>query len=66
MEDTRSLAEKNSILSLYSLHSNASLLEPMTCSICLDNFHDGSVLRKLFCEHLFHKECIGRILLLIV
>ena len=58
MQDSRSLDAKNSILSLYSLHSNVSLIEPIECSICLDTFNDDCVLRKLFCEHLFHKECI--------
>ncbi|XP_066385947.1 RING-H2 finger protein ATL70-like [Miscanthus floridulus] len=29
------------------------------CSICLDNYGDGEVLRKLpECGHLFHRECV--------
>lgn len=30
------------------------------CSICLDNFNEPVILRKLICNHSFHIECIEK------
>jgi len=31
--------------------------EPL-CAICLDEFRDGDMARKLACSHLFHRDCL--------
>ena len=28
------------------------------CSICLDEFKEDDILKKLNCEHIFHKDCL--------
>ena len=28
------------------------------CSICLDDFKEDDILKKLNCEHIFHKDCL--------
>ncbi|CAD8043866.1 unnamed protein product [Paramecium primaurelia] len=30
------------------------------CSICLDKYNDGTQIRLIFCEHLFHTPCIDK------
>lgn len=29
-----------------------------TCTICLEDFHEGDPIRKAPCQHFFHKQCI--------
>ena len=32
--------------------------EEESCSICCDDFKDGELLTKTYCNHLFHTKCI--------
>lgn len=38
-------------------------MEPKECTICLDEFKAKQSIRKLDCEHEFHKKCIDKWLL---
>jgi len=29
------------------------------CSVCMEDFHLGDVVRSLPCQHLFHTDCIN-------
>ena len=29
-----------------------------TCSVCLEDFKDGDTIKKLNCNHIFHKDCL--------
>lgn len=35
-------------------------VEGVTCSVCLDPFCAGEVVRQLPCDHMFHSNCIDR------
>ena len=32
--------------------------ELRNCTICLENFREGDILKRLGCLHIFHKDCI--------
>jgi len=42
-----------------SLLNNRSMLDS-ECSICLDDYHPGEMLRSLPCGHTFHSDCITK------
>lgn len=57
--DDRGLSEKEIEripLYLYSEQESAS----KGCSICLEDFEDSSYVRRLSCDHIFHRECVDR------
>ena len=37
---------------------NSKVDKEDTCCICLDNFKDGTDIRKLECKHYYHKKCL--------
>ncbi|KAL8229443.1 hypothetical protein R6Q59_005856 [Mikania micrantha] len=34
--------------------------EPKECSVCLSVFEDGDEIRRLKCQHMFHKGCVDK------
>ncbi|KAI3824456.1 hypothetical protein L1987_05916 [Smallanthus sonchifolius] len=38
----------------------AAGLEPKECSVCLSVLEDGDEIRRLKCEHTFHKGCVDK------
>ncbi|KAJ3155502.1 hypothetical protein HDU89_006465 [Geranomyces variabilis] len=34
--------------------------DPLECSICLEDFAEGDVLRILPCKHVYHKDCVDK------
>ena len=38
--------------------ANQEIYKELTCSICISDFTQGDVIRKLNCKHYFHHECI--------
>lgn len=28
------------------------------CTVCIEKYRDGEAVRKLFCNHIFHKDCV--------
>jgi len=51
---TEDILEKNTNIIKYSELSSTDIC----CSICLEGYEESSVIRKLKCSHLFHKDCI--------
>ncbi len=47
---------KDTTVSSYDPKQNKYL--QTSCTVCLADFQQGCELRKLACEHIFHKECI--------
>ena len=51
---TEDILEKNTNIIKYSELSSTDIC----CSICLEGYEESSIIRKLKCAHLFHKDCI--------
>lgn len=52
-------SEKKELSSNVSVDSFGTLCELSSCVICLDNFEPGNILRRLPCNHEYHRDCIG-------
>ena len=46
------------LLPTFTYYSSATCGAPPECAICLTEFKDGEVGRKLGCDHSFHRNCI--------
>lgn len=42
-----------------SVDSFGTMCELTSCVICLENFATGDILRRLPCQHEYHRDCIG-------
>lgn len=51
---TEDILEKNTNIIKYSELTSTDIC----CSICLEGYEESSIIRKLKCSHLFHKDCI--------
>lgn len=51
--------EKSDTANNLSVDSFGTTCELTSCVICLDNFAAGDVLRRLPCNHEYHRDCIG-------
>lgn len=56
--DEKSTAVLQSVKNV-SVDSFGTTCELTTCVICLDAFSDGDILRRLLCNHEYHRDCIG-------
>lgn len=43
-----------------SVDSFGTTCEVFSCVICLDAFTNGDILRRLPCNHEYHRDCIGK------
>jgi DNA-directed RNA polymerase subunit RPC12/RpoP len=48
----------NTIVDEFSILDEEEKKKYNTCSICFDDFKDESIIRKIKCSHIFHKDCI--------
>ncbi|MCD9639425.1 hypothetical protein HAX54_023940 [Datura stramonium] len=49
--------EKNPV-SRFKSTSTSGAINPETCAVCLSVFEEGEQVRKLKCNHTFHKDCL--------
>ena len=56
MEDVQVYPSLRTLRESSSIHIYSDLdTDQETCSICRDNFENNSVVRRLGCEHIFHR-----------
>ncbi|XP_021749229.1 E3 ubiquitin-protein ligase RHA2A-like [Chenopodium quinoa] len=55
LSDQLSLNSRNS----YCHHFSCTSIED-NCTVCLTGFEDGQFIRRLCCNHVFHKNCLDR------
>ncbi|AYV83988.1 MAG: RING/U-box superfamily protein [Hyperionvirus sp.] len=64
MGDQRTGLSPAEIQSLPEDHYYDGISTHVSCSICLEDYATGDVIRRLNCPHIFHKNCIDNWLLL--
>ena len=51
---------KNKVDSIENIKFNIDNTSFFQCGICMDTFQDGEQLKKLFCGHIYHKDCLNQ------
>ena len=51
---------KNKLDSIENIKFNIDSASFFQCGICMDTFQDGEELKKLFCSHIYHKDCLNQ------
>ena len=54
---------KAAVAALPTLATCAQPCNDAVCAVCLESYMPGAVLKRLPCEHTFHKECVDAWLL---
>ena len=47
---------------LYSNRYDHDVIDEIKCSICLTNFKNDSLVKKMQCGHIYHKSCVEKLL----
>lgn len=55
---TKKSLNNNTIVDEFCILDEDEKKKYNTCSICFDDFNDNSIIRKIKCLHIFHKDCI--------
>jgi len=55
---TEEVLNKNTIIQEYNQLSIEDKEKYQTCTFCLDNYKLESIIRRLKCSHIFHKDCV--------
>ena len=56
-EKERPIVNINNILDKYQVTLNPLIIKE-DCCICLNNYDDNSVVVRIPCNHIYHRECI--------
>ncbi|KAH7565796.1 hypothetical protein ACOSQ2_022172 [Xanthoceras sorbifolium] len=56
----KSIEEKNPTISYKKINYNNNNNNKVECAVCLSDFEDGEKVRRLKCQHTFHKDCLDR------
>lgn len=59
IKDHQCMSEKPNSIRNVSVDSFGTTCELSSCVICLDSFASGDILRRLPCNHEYHRDCIG-------
>jgi hypothetical protein len=55
-EKSNNLSNKLFGINLFTDNTNTDIKKPK-CSICIENFEDGDIIRTTICSHSFHQKC---------
>ena len=60
LHTTLSMNQFLKILNLNNYYKYKSNFDEKSCFICYELFHENEYIRKLKCNHVFHKKCVDK------
>jgi hypothetical protein len=57
---TETTGDNDSDIETLDVASDDQFVGNELCSICIEDFQEGDPVRRLTCQHVFHKDCIGK------